>query len=185
MTRRRVFARLLFGPFLIALLYAPPVRAQTTAPAIPSATASTPVPPPIPVSADQVNAIAHNLYCPVCENTPLDVCPTDACIRWRAQIRDLLGQGQNEEQVDQYFIDHFGMRTVGIPTDPTSRLLTVGIPFALIVVAGLLIFWQLWRWYHSRGLLTPAVELKSPPGEPDHEADEYRARIEAELRDKR
>ena len=34
---------------------------------------------PIPVTDDQVNAIAHDLYCPVCENTPLDVCGTQAC----------------------------------------------------------------------------------------------------------
>jgi cytochrome c-type biogenesis protein CcmH len=27
---------------------------------------------------DEVNAIAKQLFCPVCENTPLDVCPTDA-----------------------------------------------------------------------------------------------------------
>ena len=26
-------------------------------------------------SDDEVNAIARQLYCPVCENTPLDVCP--------------------------------------------------------------------------------------------------------------
>jgi cytochrome c-type biogenesis protein CcmH len=34
-------------------------------------------------SDDQVNAIARQLYCPVCENTPLDVCPTTACHQWR------------------------------------------------------------------------------------------------------
>ena len=28
---------------------------------------------------DAVNKIAKQLYCPVCENTPLDVCPTEAC----------------------------------------------------------------------------------------------------------
>ena len=175
--------RLLFGLFLIALLYTPPAYAQTiapTPPAIPSTAAS----PAIPVTADQVNAVAHNLYCPVCENTPLDVCPTDACVRWRAQIGDLLGQGDNEQQIDQYFIDHFGMRTVGIPTDSTSRLLTVGVPFALILIAGVLILWQLSRWYRLRGLLVPA-ESETPPDEPNPETDEYRARIESELRDNR
>ena len=34
---------------------------------------------------DEVNAIARQLYCPVCENTPLDVCPTDACKEWREE----------------------------------------------------------------------------------------------------
>ena len=32
-----------------------------------------------PVTDDEVNEVARDLYCPVCENTPLDVCPTQAC----------------------------------------------------------------------------------------------------------
>ena len=39
---------------------------------------------------DEVNAIAKQMYCPVCENTPLDVCPTQACAEWRELIRDKL-----------------------------------------------------------------------------------------------
>jgi cytochrome c-type biogenesis protein CcmH len=46
-----------------------------------SAQESTPRPP---ITDDQVNAIAKQMYCPVCENTPLDVCPTQACIDKRA-----------------------------------------------------------------------------------------------------
>ena len=36
---------------------------------------------------DEVNRIAKQLYCPVCESTPLDVCPTEACRQWRDLIR--------------------------------------------------------------------------------------------------
>lgn len=183
--RRKVLSRLWFGLLLVALLYTPRAHAQSAVPSTPPAVSSAPAPPTVPVTADQVNAIAHNLYCPVCENTPLDVCPTEACSRWRAQIADLLGQGQSEQQVDQYFIDHFGMRTVGVPTDSTSRLLTVGVPFALILIAGLLIFWQLWRWYRARRLLMPTSDSQPPPGELNAELDEYRTRIENELREKR
>jgi len=184
MTRRGMFTRLFLSLFLIGLVYTPPAHGQTIAPTPVPATLPTAAPPTVPVTADQVNAIAHNLYCPVCENTPLDVCPTEACARWRAQISDLIGQGQDEQQIDQYFIDHFGMRTVGVPTDATSRLLTVGVPFGLILIAGMLIFWQLWRWYRARGELISAGEAEAPPTEPAHEPDEYRTRIEAELRNK-
>ena len=38
-------------------------------------------------SDDEVNAIARKMYCPVCENVPLDVCPTQACMEWRELIR--------------------------------------------------------------------------------------------------
>src|SRR5574341_1796171 len=46
---------------------------------------------------DDVNRVAKKLYCPVCPNTPLDVCETQACKDWRAQIRDELAQGWTEQ----------------------------------------------------------------------------------------
>ena len=42
---------------------------------------------------NDVNRVAKQLYCPVCPNTPLDVCETKACEDWRAQIRDQLSEG--------------------------------------------------------------------------------------------
>ena len=53
-------------------------------------------PTPPGITDDQVNAIARQMYCPVCENTPLDVCPTQACAEWRELIRDELAQGWSE-----------------------------------------------------------------------------------------
>jgi len=49
--------------------------------------------PPDQPSDNAVNAIAKQLYCPVCENVPLDVCPTQACAQWRELIREKLSQG--------------------------------------------------------------------------------------------
>ncbi len=54
---------------------------------------------------DEVNAIARVLYCAVCENVPLDVCPTQACQQWRATIKEKLTAGWNEDQIKQYFVD--------------------------------------------------------------------------------
>jgi len=45
--------------------------------AVTPALAQTPQPPK--VTDDAVNSVAKELYCPVCENIPLDVCPTQAC----------------------------------------------------------------------------------------------------------
>jgi cytochrome c-type biogenesis protein CcmH len=186
---RGVGSWLLIG-VLISLLIGSPVSAQggnpdvpppTIVPTVQTSGQSTLQPAAIPVSADQVNVIAHNLYCPVCANTPLDVCPTTACIRWRAQIADLIGQGDNEEQIRQYFIDHFGMRTVAIPTDSTSQVIVLGLPYVLIALAGLLIVWQLWRW-RRKTLGIPAEAIDPPPAESDI-ADDYLSRFEAEVKD--
>src|SRR3989337_3148061 len=58
--------------------------------------------PRIPTD-DEVNAVAKKLYCPVCPNTPLDVCETQACKDWRAQIRDQLAAGWSGQQSFYYF----------------------------------------------------------------------------------
>ncbi|HLB48324.1 MAG TPA: cytochrome c-type biogenesis protein CcmH, partial [Anaerolineales bacterium] len=52
---------------------------------------------------DDVNRVAKQLYCPVCPNTPLDVCETKACQDWRADIKDKLAVGWTDEQVIEYF----------------------------------------------------------------------------------
>ena len=72
----------------------------------------TPVPP---VIDDQVNAIAKQLYCPVCENIPLDVCGTQACADWRDEIRVMLEQGKSEAEIKAYFADRYGQRVLATP----------------------------------------------------------------------
>jgi len=47
-------------------------------------------------SDDQVNAIARQLFCPICENIPLDVCPTQACHDWRELIRQMLAEASRK-----------------------------------------------------------------------------------------
>lgn len=141
-----------------------------------------------PVTDNEVNRIAKNLYCPVCLNVPLEVCDTLACERWREQIRDLLAQGKTEQEIRQYFIERFGRVTVGTPTDSLSQALTVVLPFMLIGLIGVVIAVSLLRW-RLRGQtasgtgVTDGTEIgtggmiNTPP-------DDYRERLEAELREK-
>jgi cytochrome c-type biogenesis protein CcmH len=68
-----------------------------------------------PPSDDEVNAIARDLYCPVCENTPLDVCPTVACAQWRDMIREKLVAGWSKDEISQYFVDQYGDRVLAEP----------------------------------------------------------------------
>jgi cytochrome c-type biogenesis protein CcmH len=136
-------------------------------------------PTPRPVSDNEVNRVSRNLYCPVCQNVPLEVCETEACARWREQVRDLLSQGYSEEQVRQYFVERFGASTVGAPTDPVSQLLTIGLPFALIGLIGVFIAFNLVRWRQSHS--SERVEPQSVAGG-DAPSGDYRARLEAEIR---
>ena len=61
---------------------------------------------------DEVNAIAKQLYCPVCENIPLDVCGTQACAQWRELIREKLIEGWSEDEIKEYFSNQYGDRVL-------------------------------------------------------------------------
>jgi cytochrome c-type biogenesis protein CcmH len=79
-------------------------------------------------SDDQVNAIAKELYCPVCENIPLDVCPTQACAQWRALIKEKMIAGWSKDEIKQYFVDQYGDRVLAQPPARGLNLLVYILP---------------------------------------------------------
>ncbi len=90
---------------------------------------------PAGVTADDVNAIAKKLYCPVCENIPLDTCGTAACDDWRNEIRLQLESGMSEPDVIADFVRRFGDRVVGTPQDPALAVLSLATPWLVIGAA--------------------------------------------------
>ncbi len=131
-----------------------------------------------PVTADDVNRVSKGLYCPVCENVPLEVCPTEACALWREQVRDLLACGMSQQEVREYFVARFGQIAVGTPTDPTLQFFTVALPFILIGVIGVLAAFTLWRWRSQQPAEPPQTAV------PPRTDDPYRAALERELEER-
>ena len=131
-----------------------------------------------PVIDDDVNAIAGRLYCPVCENIPLDTCGTQACVQWRGEIRTQLEAGQTPAQVVDDFVQRFGERVVGTPQDPMLRALSLVTPWLLGALALAVAAWTLLR-RRQRGV-TPTAPA-GVPSDSSGEDDDYRARLEADL----
>lgn len=129
-------------------------------------------------SDDEVNAIAKQLYCPVCENTPLDVCPTEACRQWRELIRTQLGQGWTEDQIKQYFVDTYGARVLSEPPRRGLNWLVYILPPVLILAGAFLLLRAMRTW--TRPAAVAAEAGKAAEAEPAR--DEYVARLEEELR---
>jgi cytochrome c-type biogenesis protein CcmH len=98
-------------------------------------------------SDDEVNAIASQLFCPVCQNTPLDVCPTQACHDWRELIRQMLAEGKTSLQIKQYFVDHYGARVLSEPPRVGFNWLIYIIPPLAFLVGVYLLFraYRIWR----------------------------------------
>ena len=97
-------------------------------------------------SDNEVNAIAKNLYCPVCENVPLDVCPTLACQQWREQIADKLALGWTEDQIYNYFVEQYGDRVLAAPPLSGLNWLIYLLPPTAILVAASLLYRNLRNW---------------------------------------
>ncbi len=137
--------------------------------AVDFASAQTAVPPVI--TDDQVNAIAHQLYCPVCENIPLDVCPTQACAEWRELIRQKLAAGWTEQQIKDYFVEQYGDRVIGAPPARGLNWLVYVIP-PIAIVAGVIVLALVYRAWRRP---LPAAKSDGTP------ADDYLRRMEEEL----
>ncbi len=131
------------------------------------------------VTDDEVNDISSRLYCPVCENVPLDVCGTAACARWRAQVRTLLEQGESEDEVINYFVTQFGQRVVGTPQDPWLSFLAWAVPAGAVIVGAGALAYLFLRW---RGRTSPPAQPQAADAQSQTPDDEYRARLERELR---
>jgi cytochrome c-type biogenesis protein CcmH len=128
-------------------------------------------------SDDEVNAIAKQLYCPICDNVPLDVCPTKACEQWRGTIREKLALGWDEDQIKKYFVAQYGDSVLATPPARGLNWLIYVLPPAAILIGTGVLFSAFRSW--SKG-----TEKAGPLGAIQKEMvdDPYVARLEEELR---
>ena len=124
-------------------------------------------------SDDEVNRIAKNLYCPVCESTPLDVCPTEACRQWRDLIRSMLAEGKSEQEIQQYFVNQYGARVLA---EPPNRLVTYLVPAVAILLGAFMLFRGFQMWMKPAAAEADVENRKIEPQDP------YVARLEEELK---
>ena len=126
-----------------------------------------------PITDDEVNALAEELYCPVCENVPLDVCPTKACAQWRDLIREKMELGWNEKQIKAFFAEQYGDQVLAVPPRKGFNWLIYVLP-PLVVLAGIVVVARVLRKPKN----TAVNDLPIEPSAPEEIIDE----IEKDLR---
>ena len=152
----------------LATLFASPVLAQDPTP-----------------SDDEVNKIAKQLFCPICQSTPLDVCPEEACRQWRELIREMLAQGKSEAEIKQYFVAHYGPQVLN---EPPNRLLTYAVPIAAFLLGAFMLYrgFQTWKRPATTGsgsVTKPRVDdRRNGRSEANPVQDPYIAKLEEELK---
>jgi cytochrome c-type biogenesis protein CcmH len=131
-------------------------------------------------SDNEVNRVAKQLFCPVCENIPLDVCPTQACAEWRELIRQKLAAGWSDEKIKDYFALQYGDRVLSEPPRRGLNWLVYFLP-PLFFLGGVAIVYTVLRRMRS----TPAPSTPEPASvESAGEAsdDAYLRKVEEELK---
>jgi cytochrome c-type biogenesis protein CcmH len=126
-------------------------------------------------SDDDVNAVAKQMYCPVCENIPLDVCPTTACAQWRDLIRQKLSEGWTDQQIKDYFVAQYGDRVLAEPPRVGLNWLVYILP-GIFFLGGVVVVIQVLRKMRA---VKQAAEPELPTPGLD---DPYLSRLEDELR---
>lgn len=140
------------------------------------AQAQDPLPTP---SDDDINRVAKQMFCPVCENTPLDVCPTQACSEWRGLIRQKLAEGWTDEEIKDYFVAQYGDRVLAEPPRRGLNWLIYILPPAFFGI-GVVVVWRVLLSMKNKRVQVGGGVAPSPqPGQDD---DPYLAKLEEELK---
>lgn len=128
------------------------------------------------VTDDDVNRVAKQLFCPTCQNTPVDVCPTQTCADWRALIRQQLAAGQTDQEILRYFADQYGAGVLANP--PRSGFgWFVWLAPLLVVLVGMALFARSLRQWRTAAQPTTAASPTTLP----FPTEEHRRRLEQEL----
>ncbi|MEZ4640202.1 MAG: cytochrome c-type biogenesis protein [Caldilineaceae bacterium] len=139
--------RRIFGVFLVltllltgAFLTAATVAAQDT----PPASADN-------VTADEVNEVARELWCPLCSGVRLDACELKACDQMKEVIAIKLGEGENVQSIKDYFVEQYGPQVLGAPPLEGFNWFAWILPFAVLIGGGIFL------WFRSRQLVQPVA----------------------------
>lgn len=163
MNRNSVFHAILLTAGILLALYTAVSAQQET-------------PPP---SDDDVNRIARQMYCPVCENIPLDICATEACEQWRELIREKLAAGWTDDRIKEYFVRQYGDRVLAEPPRRGFNRLVYIVP-AVIFLAGAYVLFRVLRGMQTRVNGDTHPEIPKMDGQ-----DAYEHRVEEALRERR
>ncbi len=137
---------------------------------------------------EEINAVARELWCPLCNGVRLDTCELRACEQMRDTIREKLAAGESKEAIKAYFIEKYGEIVLGEPPRRGVNWLPWVLPFAALVLgAGYLI--HIGRAWTARARPTAAERVFETDGAPGSDGqtsnvtgDEYLRRVDEELK---
>ena len=110
--------------------------------------------PPVRVQSDSAleamtTVLASELRCPVCQGNSIQDSPSELALQMRDVIRDQLRAGKTPDEVRAYFVDKYGEWILLAPKAQGLNLIVYIVPFAAILVGGLVVWRTVRKWTHA------------------------------------
>lgn len=152
--------------------------------AVAQAQESTPAPAG-EVTADEVNTVARELWCPLCSGVRLDACELKACEQMKDVIAIKLAEGENTDSIRDYFVAQYGPQVLGEPPWEGFNWLAWTLPFIVLALGG----YFLWNTMRRMVRPTPVTASAASGSAPATNAtganipeDEYGRKLAEELK---
>ncbi|MFN8445080.1 MAG: cytochrome c-type biogenesis protein CcmH [Caldilineaceae bacterium] len=123
------------------------------------------------VSADDVNVVARELWCPLCSGVRLDACELQACEQMREEIGLKLGAGEDINSIKQDFVARYGEQVLGAPPRQGWGWLAWLLPPIVMLSAGAFLFMRGREWLKPTVAINPMTQKKT---EADNQADKQK-----------
>ncbi len=157
--------------FVVAFAQDAPMDAELMALGAPSA------PPATEMGVDLLTEeISSGLRCPVCQGMPVSESPSETAVTWKNTVRDLVEQGYQRGQIEQFFVNRHGEWALLKPRAQGFNWVLWLAP-GMLLGGGLVLSLAYANQWRGR----PDDELSSDLGETPK--DPYEARLLAELED--
>ena len=117
---------------------------------------------------EEINAIARDLWCPLCNGVRLDVCELRACDQMRETISDQLREGKSGDDIIAYFVQKYGYVVLGEPPRRGASWLPWLLPFIVLALGSVYLIHLGRRWMQKQPTVGVLASNKStnPPSDP-------------------
>jgi len=129
------------------------------------------------ISADEVNLIAREIWCPLCSGVRLDACELKACEQMKEMIAMKLAEGEDLEAIRTYFVAQYGPQVLGEPPMEGFNWLAWILPFVMLAIGGYVV----WVTVHRMTRPTAAAVAAENRAAEAEIPDEYEAKLAEEL----
>lgn len=134
------------------------------------------------VTADEVNIVARELWCPLCSGVRLDTCDLKACEQMRQEIALKLEAGEDAASIKQYFLEQYGPQILGKPPSAGFNLMAWILPVVALAGSAAFLVLRGRHLFHRSPRDRTAPASVSAPGGPPNADDPYARQLDEELK---